>query len=283
MNTRHKPIGLYEKAMPPMPWEQRFTLMRQIGYDYFELSLDNNRIERLDWPAQKIRNLHHCARENGLKIFSMNLSAHRHFPLGSSDAKIALQANDIMKKAIDFSWEAGIRVVQLAGYDVYTEEISTAETKQRFIQGIAQGLEYAAQAGVMLAIEPVDLEFITSCAHAMEYIELFSSPWLQIYPDMGNTVAAGHNVVSDLLLARNHIVAMHVKDSKERIVRDIPFGEGIVPFDAVFKQLDALGFQGPYIIEMWGENDPHYERNIRFALEFTKKHLNLAHNSAGKY
>jgi len=272
----HRPIGLYEKAMPPMSWDARFQTMRQVGYDCFELSLDTLRVERLDWEPAKIRALHRCARENALQIFSMNLSAHRHFPLGSSDTTIESKANDIMKKAVDFSYEAGIRVVQLAGYDVFTEEPSTEATRARFVKNLRHGVEYAAGAGVMLAIEPVDLRFITSCAQAMEYVNLMKSPWLQVYSDMANTAASGHDVVADLECARNHLVAMHVKDGRDGVMRNVPFGEGIVDFEAVFRKLNAMEFKGPYIIEMWGEDDPAYERNIRNALEFTKKHLEMA-------
>lgn len=280
MQTLHNPIGLYEKAMPPMPWDVRFKTMNQVGYDCFELSIDNLRIERLDWKSERVNEIRQCAGENGLRLFSMNLSAHRHFPLGSTNAAISSKAVDIMKKAVDFSYEIGIRVIQLAGYDVYTEEASTQKTKELFIRNLRQGVEYASEAGVMLALEPVDLDFITKCEHAMEYVDLISSAWLQVYPDMANIAAAGHDVVSDLFYAYGHMVAVHVKDGTDRVVRGVPLGEGIVPFEAVFKYLNTIHFKGPYIIEMWGENDHDYEHNIRCALAFTRRHLDIAKNTA---
>ncbi|MCL2588846.1 MAG: L-ribulose-5-phosphate 3-epimerase [Oscillospiraceae bacterium] len=274
--TLHRPIGLYEKAMPDMPWGTRFQLMRKIGYDYFELSLDDLRVERLDWNPREIQALHTCASDNGLKMFSMNLSAHRHFPLGSSEARVERMANEIMKKAIDFAYESSIRVIQLAGYDVFTKEPSTPATKERFIKNLRCGVDYAAKAGVMLAIEPVDLNFITNCEHAMEYVNLIQSPWLQVYADFGNVTACGHDMIADLECAKNHLVAIHVKDGKDGDMRTVPLGEGEVDFIAAFRKLNEIEFNGPYIIEMWGEDDPNHEFHAQKALAFTKKHLDLA-------
>lgn len=273
-------IGLYEKAMPKMAWDSRFKVMSKLGYDCFELSVDNLRMDRLDWKPAEILELRERADEYDIRLFSMNLSAHRHFPLGSTNVATSAGAVDILKKAVDFCYVSGIRVIQLAGYDVYTEETSTTKTKELFIHNLAHCVEYAEQVGVMLAIEPVDLDFITKCEDAMEYVNMISSPWLKIYPDMANIAAAGHDVISDLQCAEGHMVAIHVKDGRERVVRGVPFGQGIVEFEKVFEKLNTMNFKGPYIVEMWGEDDPVYEESVKFALEFTKKHIAVASSKA---
>ena len=52
----------------------------------------------------------------------MCLSGHRKYPLGSHDKEIQKKSLEIMKKAIDFAADLGIRIIQLAGYDVYYED-----------------------------------------------------------------------------------------------------------------------------------------------------------------
>ncbi|STI83091.1 L-xylulose 5-phosphate 3-epimerase [Escherichia coli] len=44
----------------------------------------------------------------------MCLSAHRRFPLGSEDDAVRAQGLEIMRKAIQFAQDVGIRVIQLA-------------------------------------------------------------------------------------------------------------------------------------------------------------------------
>ena len=58
--------------------------------------------------------------ETGVRVPSMCLSAHRRFPLGSEDDAVRHQGLEIMRKAIQLAQDVGIRVIQLAGYDVIT-------------------------------------------------------------------------------------------------------------------------------------------------------------------
>jgi len=53
------------------------------------------------------------------------------FPLGSEDDAVRAQGLEIMRKAIQFAQDVGIRVIQLAGYDVYYQEANN-ETRRRF-------------------------------------------------------------------------------------------------------------------------------------------------------
>ncbi len=46
----------------------------------------------------------------------MCLSGHRKYPLGSHDKEIQKKSLEIMKKAIDFAADLGVRIIQLAGY-----------------------------------------------------------------------------------------------------------------------------------------------------------------------
>jgi L-ribulose-5-phosphate 3-epimerase len=50
-----------------------------------------------------------------------------------------------------------------------------------------------------------------------------------------------------------HIVAVHVKDTRPGIFKNVPFGAGIVDFEHCFSTLKQSGYHGPYLIEMWSE------------------------------
>ncbi len=57
-----------------------------------------------------------------------------------------------MRKAIQFAQDVGIRVIQLAGYDVYYQEANN-ETRRRFRDGLKESVEMASRAQVTLAME----------------------------------------------------------------------------------------------------------------------------------
>ena len=65
------------------------------------------------------------------------------------------QGLEIMRKAIQFAQDVGIRVIRLAGYDVYYQEANN-ETRRRFRDGLKESVEMASRAQVTLAMEIMD-------------------------------------------------------------------------------------------------------------------------------
>ena len=90
-----------------------------------------------------------------------------------------------MRKAIDFAGDVGLRVVQVMGYDVFYET-SDEETGLNFIEGLRLGARWAGQSGVMLGLENLDTPFVENLSTALSIIREIDSPWLKLYPDIGN-------------------------------------------------------------------------------------------------
>lgn len=253
-------LGLYEKALDPADcWQTRLEKAKSLGFDFMEISIDETdaRLSRLDWSKEEIEQLRRICYQTGIGIQSMCLSAHRRFPFGSSDPAVRQRAHEIMEKAIDFANAMGIRVIQLAGYDVYYEP-STPESIRLFREAMVWSAKKAAQKQVMLAMEIMDTPFMNSISKHMAYEGMIRSPWYKVYPDMGNISAWPENDVEfELNRGVESIVAVHLKDTLA--VTDtfpgkfkcVPFGTGCVDFSKRFAQLERLGYTGPYMIEMW--------------------------------
>jgi L-ribulose-5-phosphate 3-epimerase len=251
------PLGLYEKALPAnLEWEARLEMVARAGYDFVEISIDESeaRLGRLFWTPSQRAALRAAIANTGVPIMTMCLSGHRKYPLGSASSNVRDKALDILERAIGFAAEIGLAIVQVMGYDVFYEP-AYAGTEARFLDGLRQGVRWAGSAGVMLALENTDLEFLDSVQKGLRIIDLLGSPWCQLYPDMGNLAAAGFDPVQQLRLGAGHLVAVHVKDTKPGLVRGVPFEEGIVPFEKVFRALAEIGFWGPMTVEMWSQLD----------------------------
>ena len=252
-------LGLYEKALPPeMDWLQRLTAAKELGYDYVEISIDekDERIERLDWSAEEKAVLHAAMQDTGMPIPSMCLSCHRRFPYGSANPAVRDKAHELMEKAILFCREFGIRVIQLAGYDVYYEQ-STKESLKYFLDGLRSAAKLAEKYQVMLAMEIMDTKLLSSISRYKLYKEAIPSSWFTVYPDLGNLTAWGNDVETELRLGIHDIVGMHLKDTLA-VTTDFPgkfkcvtFGEGCVDFAQGFGIMESLGYAGPYMMEMW--------------------------------
>lgn len=272
------PIGIYEKALPVnVGWRESLAIARAAGFDFVEISIDESegRLSRLDWSGKDRATLRQAIADTGVPLTTMCLSGHRKFPFGSADPVIRQRALEIMHKAIDFAVDVGVRIIQLAGYYVYYEP-HDERSLERYRDGLAQGIEWASKAGVMLALENVDGNDVYSVSEALNFITLFGSPWLQLYPDIGNLSEHGLDVCAQLELARGHIVGVHVKDTRPGEPRRVSFGEGTVPFVEAFRKLADMGFTGPLLLEMWNDDSPDSVRTIRRAREWIAARMSEA-------
>lgn len=275
---RQLPIGIYEKALPySISWRERLALGREAGFDFVEMSVDESdeRLARLDWSASERAELRTAIAETGMPILTMCLSGHRKWALGSADPHIRGRGLNIMRKAVAFCADTGIRIIQLAGYYVYYEP-HLPDSVDRYRDGLAQGLAWASRAGVMLALENVDGNDVDSVSKAMTFVDAFNSPWFQVYPDIGNLAEHGLDVTAELERGRGHLVGIHVKDTRPGEPRRVPFGQGIVPFVDAFRALAQMRFVGPVMLEMWNDDAPDAVRIVRAAREWVVARMNEA-------
>ncbi len=275
MSVRSNPMGIYEKALPPVHnWTQALEVTRRTGYDFLELSIDESdeRIERLWWSSGEVGVVRRAIAETGVPVRHLCLSGHRRFPFASSDRATREKAWEMMRRAIDLSVELGVRVIQTQGHDVYYED-STPDTQARYRDGLVRAAEMGREASVMLALENADLPMMGSLDQTREWIEACGNPWLQMYPDVGNTMAHGHDLLTELRGNLQHVVAVHVKDARPGEFRRVPFGEGIVPFQEAFDVLSTANYRGPFVVEMWNENNEDPEAVIRDARSWVQERM----------
>lgn len=256
----HKnPIGIYEKALPnAFTWEEKFRAAKMAGFDYMEISIDESdeRLARLDWSDEEIENLRSVMRYEGISFPTMCLSGHRRYPFGSKDPETRKKAMEIMEKAINLAVKLGIRCIQLATYDVYYEE-SDDETKRMFLEGMREAVAMASRAGVILAMEIMDTKFVGTIVRALHYLREIPSPYFKIYPDMGNLSNFSNDVTGEFELGISETVAIHVKETKAGVFKEVPFGEGEVKFTEIFRKLKELDYHGMFLIEMWADNSQY--------------------------
>ncbi len=255
-DIKKNPLGIYEKAIPDhFSWKEKMQAAKTAGFDYIEISIDESdeRLDRLDWSDQTIEEIRSYMKETGIVIPTMCLSGHRRFPFGSKDEKTREKAFEIMEKGILLAQKLGVRCIQLATYDVYYEE-SDEETKARFLDGMKKSVEMASRAGVILAMEIMDTPFVGTILRAMHYIKEIPSPYFKIYPDMGNLTQFSSDVESEFELGLAQTVAIHVKETKPGVFKNVPFGEGTVQFTEIFRKLKELNYTGMFLIEMWADN-----------------------------
>ncbi|MCD6425507.1 MAG: xylulose 5-phosphate 3-epimerase [Chloroflexota bacterium] len=267
-------VGLYEKALPKnLSWEERLNITRKTGFDFLEVSVDDTdeRLARLDWSPAQRKTVMGLVEKTGVKIQSLSLSGHRRYPLGSKSVETRTRALDIFKRSIELAVDLNARTILLGGAEDYYEEIDQS-TKDRFLENLGKGFEWASGAGVMLALENWDIQ-INTMPRVMEYVDYFDSPWFQTYTDLGNLIYAGVDVVSQLDYVKGHIAALHVKDTLPGQLRYVSPGEGAVPFVEAFEKLAETGFQSPVVLELWTEDFPDAVEIVKKAGDYIREKM----------
>lgn len=265
-------LGIYEKAMPAeLSWKEKMETAKAAGYDFIEISIDETeeKLKRLDMGKQERLELVRLMYETGMPIRTMCLSGHRKYPLGSSQPEVSGRGMEIMEKALELAEDLGIRIIQLAGYDVYYEE-GSEETRKRFAKNLKKAVEMVAAKGIVLGFETMETPFMNTVQKSMKYVNLVDSLYLNVYPDLGNITnaakAEGGDVLKDLETGRGRLAAMHLKETVPGKFREIPFGTGHVDFESSIRKAWELGVRR-YVTEFWYTGSPAWKEDIDFAVK----------------
>ena len=271
-------LGLYEKSMPgSLRWAEKLTAAKKCGFDFVEMSVDETdaKLARLDMSAAERGELLQAMAQSGLPIRSMCLSGHRKYPLGSPDEAVRRRSLEIMEKAVALAADLGIRIIQLAGYDVYYEE-GNERTRAWFRENLAKCVEMAAREGIVLGFETMETPFMDTVGKAMKYVEDIRSPYLGVYPDAGNLTNAarlyGHDLLTDIRLGEGHLVAFHLKETVPGKYREIPFGTGHVDFASVVDTAWKLGVRR-YVAELWYTGQEEWEQILVDTSRFLRSYF----------
>ncbi len=200
----------------------------------------------------------------------MCLSGHRKYPIGSSDPSVRAKGMEIMQKAIALADDLGIRIVQLAGYDVYSEG-STPATREFFLENLWISASLAAQKGVILGLETMETDFMNTVNKAMRYVQLVDSPYLGIYPDTGNltnaALASDVGLFDDLKGGQGHLLALHLKESLPGVFGAVPYLTGHVDFPSMIAAAWQLGVRR-YVTELWDTGAGTWQKDTQFAFHY---------------
>lgn len=268
-------VGIYEKAMPDfLSFREKLKLARETGFDYMEISIDetDEKLKRLDYTKQELMDMKNVMEEENFYIKTMCLSAHRKYPLGSHEKNKRDKSLKIMEKALKFSDALGIRIIQLAGYDVYYER-SDEESEKFFLENLRKVTDMAASYGIVLGFETMETEFMNTISKAMFYVNHINSPYLGIYPDIGNLknacVLYNRSIIEEINLGKGHIFAAHLKETAPGVFRNMDFGTGHTEYTICIEKLLEQGVR-IFTGEFWYQGEKNYWEKIKNANDFLK-------------
>ena len=116
-------------------------------------------------------------------------------------------------------------------------------------------------------------------AKAIEYVRRIDSPYLGVYPDLGNLTNAaklyGGDVYTDLALGRGRFVAMHLKETLPGQYRDLDFGAGHVNFVTGAQCARENGVRR-FVAEFWHDGRADWQARLAQTCAYARGALDAA-------
>ena len=115
---------------------------------------------------------------------------------------------------------------------------------------------------------------------SMKYVDLVGSPYLGVYPDIGNlknaAVLYGHDVVEDMKLGAGHTFAVHLKETLPGIYRDMDFGTGgHTEYERCIAESLRMGVR-TFTAEFWHQKGADYKKVVADANAFIRAKFEAA-------
>jgi sugar phosphate isomerase/epimerase len=89
----------------------------------------------------------------------------------------------------------------------------------------------------------------------LDVMNAVGSPRLGVNLDIGHAQITDDDLVASIRQLGSTIVHLHLEDIKGRVHRHLPFGEGDIDFAAVRQALADIGYAGPYVVDLFGQEE----------------------------
>ena len=259
LKKRAYTLGLYEKAMPEVSWAEKLRIAKDAGYDFVEISIDasEEKIARVYSSKQERKALVDLTFELDMPIQTLNASSLTKYALGDPDPAVRGRGLDIASRSIGLAADLGVRILMIPGYDVYFKPHSD-ETERLFAEAIRDLSLQAAAEGVQLAFETMENDFMNTVGKGLYWVNKIGSNYLKLYPDIGNTtngcLPLGLDPAEDLRSGGSAVAALHLKETKPGVYRELPYGTGHVDFERAVAAAWEIGVRR-YVTEFWYKPD----------------------------
>src|SRR5213596_2901061 len=214
---------------------EKFRVMKEAGFEGVEPMGGMNRDEVLA-----------ALKETGLQAASVCCHTHWEKPLSAPDEATRKIGFDGLVLSLQDAQAYGASSVLLVP-GVARDGVTYQQCFERSIVEIKKAIPVAKETGVMIAIENVGNNFITSPEQAVEYLDAINSEWAGWHFDIGNAGRIGP-AERWIRVIGKRILRIHVKDYSAKPADPAARGnarpkllDGDTNWPAVMKALDSVG------------------------------------------
>jgi L-ribulose-5-phosphate 3-epimerase len=219
------------------------------------------------WPAHfgpyERRKLRRHLRDTGIRIFSLNPTFLDFNPVspnpGIRGASVK-EIEDNLQLAADIAADV---VVLSAGRRHPLAPARFEDTEALALDIFGECAEVAGELGIVMGLENLATNFITTARQLVDFTSKLSSPWCRIVFDVANAQML-EDPISGLSTAAPYLELVHFADTRRDNWGHLPVGTGEVDFARTMDTLHEIDYAGPVILETIYPDDP--DGSIRSSL-----------------
>jgi L-ribulose-5-phosphate 3-epimerase len=232
-------IGCYSAAVIGEGLEAKLAALKQIGYDFLELTLPQETVDSLDDGA--MAEIARTSERVGLPIRSLSLGAFTNFAAACRDESARAGKLETVARAIRLAARCGADVILCASW----EPEGGPGTLDQYVEHLPPLADQAADCVVRLAVEHIgSSRFLNSPAGIRKLVLAVDHPAVGVYYDIGNAMHAGEDPVAAIPKLGPLLFQLHVKG-----IGDRPLDR--MPLDAVLEELEAIPYTGRAATEVF--------------------------------
>ena len=243
-------VGITGLVLPgAWSFDETLESLAESGYEAFELALKDSGYCSLKTSNSELEDLARRAGAAGIELTSICPSIrNRPKDLMHRDPAVRSEGVALFETIIDIASSIGVETIlvvlgQLTANLFYDEAYDNARESMRTLSGAAE------RAGVNLAIEYIWNDFLLSPLELGRFCDEVGSERVGFYFDSANMVHTGYPE-HWARICGGHMMAVHVKDFVRKTREWPALLEGDVDFQAVMRELKAIGFDGPLVSEV---------------------------------
>jgi D-psicose/D-tagatose/L-ribulose 3-epimerase len=126
-------------------------------------------------------------------------------------------------------------------------------TVDRVVEGLRQAASYAADKGVVLAVEPLnrfETDFANTTEHALAIVDAVASPALGAMLDTFHMNMEDRDIAASIRKAGKRLVHFQANENHRGFL-----GDGHIDWPSVARALTAIGYRGPITLEPFRRDD----------------------------
>lgn len=219
----------------PKNWKLEFLKAGKIKLGYIEFFTER-KINKKNpiWSDNLIKEYKYLAKKNNLKIYSF---------VDDYIISNPLYSNGTQKYLKTLITQISKLKVKYLILPLYGKSNINKSNLKRFISPFKKILMFAKKKNVKILLEAnFTFKFFKNLLEFLNY------PYLNIVFDTGNRVNLNSDIYEDLILFKNYIKHIHIKDKNDKN-KNVKLSTGNIDFKKLSKTLKKINYKGNYTIE----------------------------------